>query len=668
MVLFLNIDSDQANAGFAMLAESPSQKSESPKIPGRERNRSKFLVLFIALAVVLVGFFLLDKKSWAVRGFSDRGPRMVLVSVDQGDIVSLVVENGTVESANNTTVRCEVEAIVGKVGGSTPQGMGGGGAGRTAGGGAPGGGGGGQASPAGAGTGTTAKSKGTTKSGGGAASSAGVGGSGASRSITSASADATNTASGTATSSKPTIRSFTYQVARYSPMRGSTVKAATTNSQQQGTSTGGAAGGGGRGGGGRGGGGRRGGGGMGQEEKPGATRIVWIIPEGSQVKKGDLVCELDAATFQDELQAQQIRYVQAQAFVEQVQSILDVNEITFREYRDGIFPQDRQLIRQYIETCLIQKEQAERTVTWSREVTSKGFRAPAQLTADELNYQKTVIQLREAEGMLTRLEKYTAPKLLKSLQANLEAIRADKLAQRIAFGLEENRVRDLERNIKNCKLAAPHDGIVVYATQTNPWGRVTDRIEEGATVRQSQPIFTLPDPLRMRVKAKINETKVNLVRTGQKATIIADAFPGHRLSGVVAEVNPISVAGGMVSDVRVYYANIDIQDGFAELRPGLSVEVLFHPEPKINVKRVPLDAVRWVNNQAFVAFEKPETADSKGALWAWRKVRLGVSDTEHAEVIDGLEVGDRIVADPTLLPDPLLEIQSETAPRVVSAP
>ena len=38
--------------------------------------------------------------------------------------------------------------------------------------------------------------------------------------------------------------------------------------------------------------------------------------------------------------AKHIRYLQAKAWVEQARSILEVSEITLREYRDGIYPQD----------------------------------------------------------------------------------------------------------------------------------------------------------------------------------------------------------------------------------------------------------------------------------------------------------------------------------------
>jgi len=72
------------------------------------------------------------------------------------------------------------------------------------------------------------------------------------------------------------------------------------------------------------------------DEKPGSTRIVSILPEGTRVTKGQVVCELDSSAFEDELQAQLVRWLKAKSWVDQARSILEVTEISLREYRDGI--------------------------------------------------------------------------------------------------------------------------------------------------------------------------------------------------------------------------------------------------------------------------------------------------------------------------------------------
>lgn len=546
-----------------------------------------------------------------------------LIEVDRGDIVELVVENGSVESASESVVRCEVEALIGAVGGAS---------------------GGAQASRA---TGSSGQAR--ASSSGGASKSSGGASSKSRSGASSKSSGSSSVTAGTAAGAKPSLRSFSYSVSPYTPLKNTATSSGSTVATV-------AASGGGQGG--------RGGGG-GADERAGSTRILWILPEGSEVKKGDVVCELDASAFRDELQLQEVRYLQAKAWVDQAEAILEVNKITYREYRDGIYPQDLQLVRQYIQTCQIERERAEQNVIWSRGMAAKSLRTAAQVRADELDLQKADFVLSEAQGMLDRLEKFTAPKILKSLEAKLAAILTDKLAQDAMFALEKERLERLKKNIANCTLRAPRDGIVVYVNETNAWGRVTTQIMEGITVRQDQPIFQLPDPNKMRIKARINETKVSQVKAGQKCLVTIDAYPNRQLRGTVNDVTVISTpVNGPFSDVRVYFALISIDNPFDGLRPGLSGEVTFLYDQRKQVDRLPIGAIREVDGKAFVAVPDPSAAAEKRPPYRWRKVELGLSDPDYVEILSGVAAGDPVVADPSALIMPTLEAP---APAIATA-
>ena len=362
------------------------------------------------------------------------------------------------------------------------------------------------------------------------------------------------------------------------------------------------------------------------DEKPGSTRIVSILPEGTHVTKGQVVCELDASAFEDELQAQLVRWLKAKSWVDQAKSILEVSEISLREYRDGIYPQDLQLIRQYIQTCKIEKERSERNANWSRDMFKKGFRTAAQLKADELNDQEKSIALEEAEGMLERLVKFTGPKNIKSLEAKIKAVESDKKNQEASFQLETQRRDRLQRNIDRCTLRAPDDGIVVYMNETNDWGRVDVQIDEGVAVREGQRIFQLPDPRSMRVKARINETKMGQLRSGQRAMIKVDAFPDRLMQGTVAEITAISTpVNGPFSDVRIYFAMVNIDQGNDDLRPGLSAEVFLRCDSRTNVTRVPIQAVRSIDGKHYVALHQPapraeQNRPGSGSASSWVSV------------------------------------------------
>ncbi|WP_435021292.1 efflux RND transporter periplasmic adaptor subunit [Tundrisphaera sp. TA3] len=546
--------------------------------------------------------------------------RLKTVSVDRGDMAALVTETGTLESASNVTVRCQVEALIGMVGGSR-SGSGGSRGGSSGGSGGGSSGGGtqySQATPAKA-SGGVAKggggAKGMTK-GAGSASSASAGGG-------SSGGAGSGGATPASTLTRPQIASFTMKVTPYSPLR-VTIKAPTPGSKGSGGG---------------------GGGGGGDSEKPGSTRILWIKPEGTPVQAGEVVCELDSAAFKDEVLAQRIKYDQAKAYVNQAKAILGVNEVARTEYKDGILPQDQMLINQYLNACITDEKRLLRNVNWSKEAVAKGFRSPAQHLADELAHQRAVILLDEARAMQERLVKYTAPKLLKTLDAKLEANRADILAQEGAFQLESDRLERLEKMVANCTLRAPSDGIVVYAQPpSNGWRTSSTVIQEGVTVREGQAIFELPDSRHMRVKARVNESKIREVQIGQRAMIKVDAFPDRELAGSVSEITAIPAPGaGPFSDTRVYFVNVTIDDGaFEGLRSGLTAEISFLVGRRAEVTRVPIASVRWNRGRKFVAVAtNPERTE-----WEWKPIELGLMNDAYAEVLSGLEVGDQVVIDP----------------------
>ncbi len=594
-----------------MLPEEDRAAFTPIEIPRVRRNPWALVKIAAALAVVggLVGAWVAGYRPTTL--LAGTRPSVHLVEIGTGPVDLFVVETGSIESANNTTVRNEVEALMGLVGGSQGATGKAGSSGTTGGSGGSGGQGGASTGGADAsssksktakksGSSSSASKKSSSGSSGSTSGSSSSSSSGTSKSGSSSSSGGGSSAGGssgsssastatasTGAASKPVLRSFTYMVTPYVPSKSATPKAtdASKKAESSAGKGGGGGGGGGRGGGGRGG---RGGGGMGEEEKPGSTRIVSILPEGTRVKTGEVVARLDKSAYEDEELSQRIRYLQAESYVLQAQSMLKVAEITLEEYRDGIYPQDLQLIRHYIESCEIEKDRSSRNLKWSREMFAMSFRTKFQVKGDQLVLEQAEIVLKEAQGMYDRLFNFTGPKHIKSLQANVEAIRADLLNQEASFSLEKQRLERLRRNIAHCTVTAPSDGIVVYANQADWRGMASVVIDEGVTLREKQPIFNLPDPQHMRVKAKINESKVALIHTNQPVIVRTDAFPDHPLKGIVAEVTPISIPI-RGSDVRIYYANVDITEGFDALRPGLSAEIQIEIERKEGVTRVPVE-------------------------------------------------------------------------------
>ena len=229
---------------------------------------------------------------------------------------------------------------------------------------------------------------------------------------------------------------------------------------------------------------------------------------------------------------------------------------------------------------------------------AKGFRTEGQVTADAATLEQTEIALRDAEGMLEQLVKYTGRRIIKSRKARIQAIRADLLSLEASFRLERERLKRIETMIANCTLRAPRDGIIVHANPPYGSGTSDTQIREGLIVHSSQPIFRLLDPHRIQVRAKINESQVARIQPGQPVLIHLEAFPDHRLLGSVAQIVPIpAVTNGLYSGVRSFFATVRIDSGgFDALTTGLTAELEFLVETRRHVTRLPLEAIRWVGD------------------------------------------------------------------------
>jgi HlyD family secretion protein len=600
------------------------------EIPESRRGVAWRLVLGVFVAAACAGGY----RAWSVGyrpAWMRERPALVLttVPVDRGEMVGVVVENGSLESANNTAVKCQVEALVGLTGWQTGLGA--------------------VATPKNSSGGVSSTPpKETTRAAariragaGGAkdqikmAKGPGAGSSGVSL-LTAAGVAPVDASTAL---SKPTVRSFSYAIPPYVILRPRISLAVAQKlgwidpSMMMG--------------------------GRGLMEKPGSTRVISIVDEGTRVKTGDILCELDSSKFREEMKAQQIRYLQAKSWVEQARLILDVNLITLREYQEGVYPQDVQLVHQYMVACKIEEERAHKNLEWSKLTAAQGYRSPNQVQADALVLQQAEFRLRDAEYMANRLEKYTAPRVITNLKAKIQAIKSDLLSQEAAFQQETDRLRRLEAAVANCTIRAPLGGIVVYHNPANTWGRVDAQIREGTTVREGQVLIDLPDPKHMQVRARINESKVSLIHTGQKVWVTIDAYPDHPMLGTVTEVTPIpSGANGPISDVQIYYAMVVLDEGgFEGLRPGLSAEVNFLVDVHRDVMRVPLAAIRWVDGKPFAAVvsgkaDSSGTASAGSPAWEWRPLDLGETDREFAEVVSGLAPGERVVSRPDQLPAP----------------
>jgi hypothetical protein len=133
----------------------------------------------------------------------------------------------------------------------------------------------------------------------------------------------------------------------------------------------------------------------------------------------------------------------------------------------------------------------------------------------------------------------------------------------------------IESQIAKCVIKAPAAGQVVYANESGGRNGTDIIIQEGTLIRERQVIIRLPDPQKMQVKAKINESRVDFVQEGLPVKIKLDALPGVDLMGTIKRVNDYPIANGnwFGSSAKEYGTYVEVHNPPKSMRPGMTAEI-----------------------------------------------------------------------------------------------
>ena len=397
-------------------------------------------------------------------------------------------------------------------------------------------------------------------------------------------------------------------------------------------------------------------------EVEGTTTILRISPEGTQVKRGDLVAELDSATLRDRLTNQEGFVRQAEAAYQQTRVAFKDAELALKEYAEEIAPRELANLQGKIahgqaginkakarlERTKLARQRMLETVGRSQPETPADIAAHLtvadRLDAAELDLQALTLDLETTQGQQALLKTYTLAKTTRRLQREVEQAGADEMTKQTSWELEKIKAAKLGRQVERCQLRAPSDGLIVHANDPQRVKQQQFQIEEGATVRERQIIFrviNLADP--MRINAKVREAMVDQVKVGQTVRIKVEALPLEDLTGVVRSIAPVVDPLAFRADNRtkVYTTLIAFDQPVPNLRPGMVAAVDIPIFDLDDVLTVPITAVIQIDDQDRVMVKTP------GGTIELRVVTLGKGNNQAIEVNQGLRPGDRVFLDPS---------------------
>jgi HlyD family secretion protein len=376
----------------------------------------------------------------------------------------------------------------------------------------------------------------------------------------------------------------------------------------------------------------------------GASTILEIIPNGTTVKKGDVLCRLDASEYEDVAKAQEIRVLQHQSEMVQTALALQSAEVALTEYRDGLLPQDILGMKGRIALAESDVKTASDRLAWSERMAGKGYASRAQVASDRQLLLGANLRLEQAQLQLDTYGRYNSSKNLVALKAEIEKARKWAIHEAGDFDKSKVQLAYYRGLIDRCTIRAPHDGFVIYAN--GPFRDDTERlmIEPGASVRQGQELFCFPDLSKMEVVAMLDETAVARVRGGMPARVRFEGLRGGEdLKGHVESVESLP-RRSLLTDVPYYPCRITLEALPPGLLPSMSAEIEVQVKRCRDVLAVPCEAVSLDHDRNVCLVIEPSGLER-------REITPGGSSLDLIEVTDGLTEGDSVVLNPTRLLD-----------------
>jgi HlyD family secretion protein len=263
--------------------------------------------------------------------------------------------------------------------------------------------------------------------------------------------------------------------------------------------------------------------------------------------------------------------------------------------------------------------------------------AKAQGDRDRLLRNHDALERLIAKQAATREELAANDLALSNAQAEVKRLSAAKQefehgvildAGRTALQVQQiqSEIASLRAKVASARITAPTDG-TLYSLP----------VKTGEYVKTGDLLAEMADLHRVRVRAFIDEPELGALAPNEPVKITWDALPNRVWTGRT-EIIPKQVVARNTRSVGELLCAVDNQK--LELLPNINVDVKIHSNERMNVLTVPRAAVDAESDHRYV-FVVTQSALGKSRL-ARREVQLGIADSTNFEVISGLQENEMV--------------------------
>lgn len=339
-----------------------------------------------------------------------------------------------------------------------------------------------------------------------------------------------------------------------------------------------------------------------QEVFSGIQGIVeYIVDEGQEVKKGDIILKIDDEELRLEL--------------DQAQSKMKQQKLELSRLLDGPRPEELEKARIKYQDALAAYESASDDYERNQGLFDSGAISENDLINLERELETKKNQLSIMDLELNLLE-----------NPDKEEIEIKQAALEEA----ENSLANTRKKLDKAVVHAEFDGIVLKR-ETKP----------GMTVTPGTLILSIGSPSDLQIDFGVNEYDAARIKLGQKAVITGDSFGDRTYDCEVVKIAPsASVTQTSRGDETVVKAKLKVIDPDENIKSGFSATIEITVEDKKGVVLLPLECV--------IEGEKgKQVMVVKDGDISEREVKTGIENELYTEITQGLKEGEEVLQNPT---------------------
>ncbi len=352
------------------------------------------------------------------------------------------------------------------------------------------------------------------------------------------------------------------------------------------------------------------------------TRL--FVDVGDEVKKGDLIAQIDQVTQKNNLSNEQASLEQSEAAIQSAEAELLSRQASLKSA--------------YADLNSRQSEYKQAQADFAR---LQNLVAIDAISQQEYDTQATSVATASAAVDNARAAIDTAKAAIITTQANINS-------QRAALRKAQTNVSTAEEDLSYTTIRAPMAGTVVSVTT-----------EQGTTVNANQTaptIVTLADLSTVRINAQISEADVINVQAGMPVYFNIIGNPDQKYDATLKAIEPApeNISDTSSTDSAIYYIGyIEVPNNERRFRIDMTAQVYIVVNEAQNALLIPSAALQTVRNpdNANSSNTDSDSNATKASVRVLKangevveqNVTVGINNRVNAQILAGLNEGDEVI-------------------------